>query len=884
MRLKYFFKILFLILPYFAFSQQTIIDINTKNLPLSEVISELEKKYNFLFSYKEADVQNINIEVSAEQKDINGFLKTVLKNTGLEHEIINGNYIILKKTNLPADNITNNSIQEKPLPLICGSVVDSFTQKPLSFASVYFKGTGKGNYSSENGSFNFRSNFSENDTLVVSYVGYDEKRFPVRYFTKNPCPRIQLNYFDFGEDFIVVTDYLTDGIDLADNGAATVMRPERIGALPGQVEPDVFSTIQFLPGINAPSGEASNMYVRGGAADQNLLLWEGIPIYHSAHFFGMISAFNPYIIDKIKVYRGGFGPEYGGRVSSVIDMESAGHDLKRNEFGAGLNFLNAYTHGKISFAKNKASIVYSLRRSISELWRSPTFDNIALRNQQNLLRVGFDFNNIPKDFVIDDNFYFLDGHVKASAKVSEKDNISAAFFHNNNDFDDKISNPGKKEDQIDVLDLKSNGASFTWEHRWKHNITSKLLGSSSIYDYDYTYEITNFANNSENPNKTGHKTNKVAEQQFHFSNILKTRKNHTLKFGYHFTHYDVDYLILHENRKRENPLANEQEQFKSNVDALYGEFSSSNKNKIGVDAGLRLSHYEQTDKTYLSPRLRLWYNLSDAFSVQANAGKYYQFISQLVEFKGDFLGFDTPIWVLNGNKDAPVLEATQYQLGFIFNKNAWVVDLQAYTKEIKGLSSLAIGFETDFRRPDLGRSSSKGLDVLVKKRWKNFRTWVSYSLGKTDYHFPKFFDEDFPAPFDIRHAFQWASQLTVGKFEFSLGMHVCSGSPYSIMTDIKINNGPSGNETFDPIYQAYNDHYLPAQHHLDASILYKIESKTNSKFRGVVGLSFFNIYERENIYNREYYIENPQNMPPRIEVNDKAGLGFTPNAVVRFEW
>ena len=873
--------IFFLFIYSVAFSQQASINLETDKMSLSEVIEYLEKNNGFLFSYKEDDIKNINISVEAKNEDINVFLKKILSDHFLEHEIISGNYIILKKS-------TNNNSEknENELPFFCGNIIDSLTKKPLPYASIYFKQSKKGNYSGEDGRFNFRSESSKNDTLVISYVGYGEKHFPANYFIKNNCPTIPLNYYEFNEDFIVITDYLTDGIDLADNGAATVLRPNRIGALPGQVEPDVFTTIQFLPGINSPNGEASGIYVRGGAADQNLILWEGIPIYHPAHFFGMISAFNPYIIDKVKVYRGGFGAEYGGRVSSVIEMESADYNLNKSNYGAGVNFLNFYTHGNIAFKKNKAAVVYSLRRSMSELWRSPTFNNIALRNQQNLLQVGFDINNIPKKFRINDEFYFLDGHLKTSFNLSVKDQISVAFFYNKNNFNNKVSDDKKMQDQVDKLDLISSGGSFSYNRKWSDILSSKLLASTSLYDFDYIYEITPFPMSNAR-SRIGQKLNKVAEQQIQFSNRLKLPNRHLIKFGYQFTNYDVDYHIKYEKGERNRPIADEKEHFNSYVNSIYAEFNSSPKNRMGVDIGLRLSRFQLRKENYLSPRFRFWYNLSGNIIFQANAGKYYQYVSQLVELRGDNFGFDTPIWVINGNKETPVLSATQYQVGLIYNKNSWVIDLQAYTKKTMGLTSLAIGFDVDPQRHGAGESDAKGVDVLVKKRWKNFRTWASYSLAETDYHFRTFTDEDFAAPFDIRHAFQWASQLSVGNFEFSLGFHYCSGSPYSFLNDYDRIPGQGMNEPDQaiPKYNAFNDRYLSAQHHLDASVLYRFKTENRpKKINGTVGLSFFNIYQQNNVYAREYFVETPNNDPWRINSNDKAGLGLTPNMVVRVAW
>ena len=889
MCIKKIFGVLFLCFFYFiALAQRGDLSINANNTPLDKIINELETEYNYLFSFKKEDVKNIQVSINVEKKDIHALLTALLQNTELEFEIVSGNYVIIKKRVLnDARGISPPSrYQFQNSHNFCGSVVDSLTQQSLAYASIHLKGVyGCGTYSSADGTFGFNCTLLENDTLVVSYVGYKDSKIPVKHFLNTPCPKIHLNYYDFGDDFIVVTDYLTDGIDLGDNGAATILRPNRIGALPGQAEPDIFTTIQFLPGINSSRGESSNFNVRGGAADQNLLLWEGIPIYHASHYFGMISAFNPYIIDKIKVYRGGFGPEYGGRVSSVIDMESAGSELKESSFGAGINFLNAYTHGQVAAPNNNLTFVYSVRRSISEIWRSPTFENISNRNLQGFVNIppaSPNGQNIPR---VSDAFDFFDSHFKLAAQVTPKDEISGSFFYATNDFDDKIINPNRQQEQLDILDLKSNGGSINWQHNWSEHFTSEILAVSTLYDYDYNYEI-NWTDNSPDPRRFGHKFNTLKEKHLNFSNTLTLNNNHRINFGYQFINYEVAYDINHQKGNR--TLENQKREFNSNTNALYAEYSSPLDQRTGVDVGARINHYEKRNKNYVSPRLRLWHNLSDDWRLQFNAGKHYQFVSQLVEFKGDIFGIETPIWVMANDKSVPVLDATQYQLGAIYHKNAWVVDLQVYVKETNGLTSLATGFDPSPRNFDIGTSSSRGVDLLVKKRWKDFRIWGSYSLCNTKFNFPTFRDiDDFPAPFDQRHVFNLASQLNIGDFQCSLGFSLASGTPYSVMNEIREEEDGQGDVLLLPVYANFNDQNLPLQHHLDASFLYNFKSKRNRKFKGVVGISFFNIYDQENLYSREYFIDNPPGgglNDVRISIDDQSGLGFTPNAVVRLEW
>ena len=203
----------------------------------------------------------------------------------------------------------------------------------------------------------------------------------------------------------------------------------------------------------------------------------------------------------------------------------------------------------------------------------------------------------------------------------------------------------------------------------------------------------------------------------------------------------------------------------SHLQVLYASFNSAQEKPLGISVGLRWNHFQQTSKGYLEPRLRLWYNLSKTISLHANVGKYHQFVSQLLEFRGQRAGIETPIWVLAGEEKVPVLSATQYQVGMVYHAGGWVVDVQGYRKTIDCLTSLASGFELAPREKyKLGTSSVRGIDILIKKRWNAYRTWISYSISKVDYHFDTFFDTEFPAPYDQRHNLNWTSPFEGGRF------------------------------------------------------------------------------------------------------------------------
>ncbi len=878
------FTIIFCLFSFSLFSQQTLVKVDKNEATLEQVIQILEADYGYHFSYKVDDINKVIVRPSAQESTIFVFLSTILEPTNLEFEIVQSNFIILKKK-IETENSSNILNENKDnRRLLCGKVIDGEMKEPLAYANVYFQKSNVGTTSKLDGTFQLLADFEDNDTIIISYVGFPTIKIEAFKLLKKPCRNLTFKNYQFPDDLIVVTDYLTDGVSTQDNGSFTQLQPSKIKALPGQAEPDLLRTIQFLPGISSPDGSASSISIRGGTPDQNLILWEDIPIYHSAHYFGNLSAFNPYIIDRAKIFRGGFNSEYGGRISGVIDLKT--EDLQKydeSKLGIGVNFIDANANGKVLFLKNKAAITFSVRRSISEIWRSPTFENFSQRVHRGILFQTPTNAPASEEIDINDQFHFFDSNVKVSFQVSQKDKISIAGFYGENDFQSILKNDMRNQIQSDSLFLENSGLSFSWNRNWNQKFSSKLSTLISDYHYDYDYSLESI--NAGPKDKFGVKKSMINEKQIHFSNLYKTKNEHYIKFGYQLINYDVAFQVTRQNR--DNPQTNQNKVYQSNVHIGYVSFNTSKEKKLGFDLGLRGSFLESESQTFFEPRLKVWYKINDHFGLNFNTGKYYQFLSQLEQIEGDRASIETPVWVLSGEKEVPILDATQFQLGFVFHRKDWLIDVQSYLKNVNGLTSLATGFDEDLTgKFHLGNAKIRGLDILVKKRWGNYSSWISYSFNKVEHQFDTFFDREFNASNEQPHNFHWVNMWAHKKFEFSLGWKIASGTPYSLKDNylIRIEQGMMGpRESIRPVINEYNGERLPARHQLDASILYNFYPRKQGNWKGKIGLSLFNIYNQTNTYKRGFFMDIRPNIPPQLEYTDQLELGFTPNFVLRFE-
>ena len=286
MRTKYFIWIALLFLPLAASSQEeAAFAIQFDEVLISEVLEDLEAKFDVRFSYKDALLTNKKISLHEENQTLTEVLDKISSITSLGFEYIDDRYIYV-------------------------------------------------------------------------YLG-------------NPSlDEIQLL------ENVIVTSYLTSGISKTKNGNFT-LRPLELEVLAGLTEADILESLQQLPSVISPNETATGFIVRGGRADQNRILWDGINIYHKGHLFGMISAFNPNSVEKVSFSNKGTHPRYGERISSVIAISSKKEIDNEFAAGVGVNGISADAYLQVPLIKDKLSFHAAIRRSYDEVYESFTFNKLA---------------------------------------------------------------------------------------------------------------------------------------------------------------------------------------------------------------------------------------------------------------------------------------------------------------------------------------------------------------------------------------------------------------------------------------------------------------------------------------------------------------------------
>jgi len=719
------------------------------------------------------------------------------------------------------------------------------------------------------------------DELLLSLkeqTNLDYKKISDRYYLVKKEGKIDLGKLQELEE-VLISEYPTLGIKKERDGSITLL-PEKLGILPGLTEPDVLQSLQILPGVQSPDETASGLFIRGATPDQNLVLWDGIKMYYSGHFFGLLSAFNPYITKEISLSKNGARARYGNAISGVVDITSTLEIPKETQGGFGLNLINADAYLKTPITKD-IGVIISARRAFTDVYKSVTFNNFSERVFQNITTFTDNSPDVTDIMTSrDDTFYFGDYTAKIIANLSAKDKVTFSTLYSKNFLDYNFSAEDNIETSKDVLDIKNEGGSLTWNRKVNENFSLNSQTYFSNFKLDYSGEKTFFDLIEE-----GVKRNDVKEAGFSFEADYSFNKSNKLFMGYQFSSTQVDYFQFSLSEIFGFTVTT-QDSDHNNTHALFSEYQYNTK-KLKLTAGLRVNNYSNVDKTYVEPRLRSEVQLDDNFSFKAAFETRTQPISQLIEFQSRQLGFaiENELWVVADNGFFPVQRSQQYSAGMLFNKNDWGIDIEGYYRDISGLTTLARGLEniSDFFQE--GKSDVFGVDVLIKKRINNYRTWMGYSYLNN-----KILVDDFnnniavPGDFDVTHNITWSHAYKWKSLEFSLGWNFRTGTPYNPLNAIQTDT----DGFIDFLFGDTNSERLPNYHRLDFSSTYKFKFSKNGKLRGKLGLSLLNIYNKKNILRRQFGIGDPldDSDRPNYEIRqiDNVSLGLTPNLLFRVDF
>jgi outer membrane cobalamin receptor len=676
------------------------------------------------------------------------------------------------------------------------------------------------------------------------------------------------------DEVVIVTEYVTAGFDQNKLNKAITLQPNKLNVLAGLTEPDILQSLQRIPGITSPTESASLLHIRGGTPDQNLVLFDGITMYHGGHFFGMISPFNPYITERVDVFKSGASTKYGSRVAGIIDMQSFNEVPDEFSGGIGTTTINADAFAKVPIIKDTLGIIVSGRRSLTDVWDSFTFQSLSDRVYQHTKIEEIDNIRIEEELnVLENRFYFTDffGKMIYQPNQNHKLSVSALWIDNNLNHE---SENDERNGSADKLTQQNNGVSFQWSGSYGSSWDSDVKIHYSKYDLENSFRDFRAGIDFESYRKENIIKDFGGIAQVSYS----PKKEHKFTLGYDFSNYKVNYDIIEIGT---DFSTNEIVRSEQTVHSAFTEYRYTDDNWF-VRAGLRGNYFSDFQDFYLEPRLYGEYAFDEFWKAKASAELRNQGISQLLTFEFNELGLSNEIWALADQDDVPILSNRQVTTGFEFAKNGWKIDVEGYYKRIKGLTSFTRGFRAvnqitaDYIS---GTSTIYGVDVLIKKRIKKTSFWLGYSLSQNDFRFPNLQEASFFGNFDQRHILSLSSTFNYKNFEFAFGWQYATGKPFTQASSIIEFTEPDGSVDYEIIYEDQNNRRLPAYHRLDASVLYDfyLHKEKSTKMR--LGISVLNLYNRENEIDKLFRIEGDTTQ--QLAEQTDIGLGTTINMVFR---
>ncbi|MEM7087799.1 MAG: TonB-dependent receptor plug domain-containing protein [Bacteroidota bacterium] len=692
---------------------------------------------------------------------------------------------------------------------------------------------------------------------INSITGLLFQRIDDRYiYVRSESPSLEATQM---LDDVIVTGYLTSGISKTKNGSFN-LSPLELEVLPGLTEADILESLQQLPGVISPNETATGLIVRGGRADQNRILWDGINIYHKGHLFGMISAFNPNSVEKVSFSNKGTHPRYGERISSVISITSKKEINDLFSAGVGVNGISADAHVQVPLIADKLSLYGAVRRSYDEVYESFTFNKLADKV--------FQSTKIRNAENSQNEFYFLDYNLQLNYKFDGKNRLYFSTIQIDNALDYLVTDKERNSSFNDILDIQNEGYSGLWEILWSDKVTQQTQVSLSKYKFDYTFvEQDSLAQTSD-----FRKRNVILDSGITSEVSMETKDNNELTFGYQYSLKDVSFAFL---EMAELSFILDSDRTVERTHALFSNFSYRNPRIFDFNAGVRATYFHGLEAVRLEPRIFIYKNIAKNLKLQVSAEIKNQIISEIDETVFSDLSLENKLWRLADGKTFPIINSKQLSMGLIYTENGWSLDTDYYYKKINGITALSLGFlnplDSQFH---IGEQRVLGADLYIKKDFHFFNTWCSYSFNRVENRYDGLNNEAyFTSSNNIKHAFTASAAYKKKGFQVALGWNWRSGKPF---TEALMNTDGT------LFFQKINTERLPGYHRLDLSTTYDFHFSEENKLKGKIGFSIRNVYDQNNQLSREYSGNNNLNDP--VSVVDKFSLGFTPNFLVRVYW
>jgi len=747
---------------------------------------------------------------------------------------------------------------------LSGIIRDQKTGETLIGATITLKGTNTYNVLSNGYGF-YSITVPENDyILLCTFSGYQTDTFHFS-LTADLVKNILLPPQATRLDEVVVTSRKND-ITHSLPGMQKISMNE-IKSVPVLFgEKDILKTIQLLPGIKSAGEGSSGFFVRGGGADQNLILLDEATVYNASHLLGFFSTFNSDAIKDVTVYKGDMPAQYGGRLSSLLDVKMNDGNEKEYTVSGGIGLISSRINVEGPIIKNKGSFVVSARRTYADLF----------------LKISHD-SDVNKSVL-----YFYDLNAKANYQLNNNNRLYLSGY-----FGKDVLGYGHQ------FGIRWGNSTATL--RWNHIFNNKIFSNTSFIfsNYDYNISINQTNNNVGILSKIKDLTLKE-DLQYYAGNKNK------INLGFKITrHVFTPGNIKTSETSSYNSLILPDKYAVDGAAYISDEWTLNDKLKI--NSGLRLSSFSMTGPgdfytydpngniktiqtypkgkivaSYLNPepRFAVTYQLNKQSSVKASYSRNVQNLHLLSNSTGSN---PTDLWIPSSNNVKPEI-ADQVSAGYYRNlrNNQYAFSAEIYFKNLQNQidyknGAILVANQLVESQLVFGKGRAYGLELYLKKNYGKLTGWVSYTLSRTERKIDGVNNNSwYPATQDQTH-----NLSIVGIYQLNEKWTLSSDFVFFTGNAVTWPSGKydiNGRRVF--YYTERNGYRMPATHRLDISAT--LQGKKTKKFEGSWTFSLYNVYGRQNPYFVQFQ-DNPAN-PQKTQAIQYSLFRWVPSVTYNFKF
>lgn len=862
------FQILQIFCVHQLFAQQTG-EVNAKlsfnKQVAADIFKTIEQQLGITFNYSNEAITQERFSFSAEgstEKIVDKVCSIIQRQcTFLESDII-------------AVGLEPTAKTVRPISLR-GLIFDELN-KSLPYAYLSIPSLGINSISDINGKFEIKAFVSSSDSLIVEHLGFRVKEILVSQFTRSEDPvKIVLAPEDHILNEIVIV-----GNDQNVSSEVEVLTPSDDYLPSSSIDKDVFQIAQSASGVYLPSESISDLLIRGGSPDHIQYKWNGIQVFQNSHFYGKISSINPFMVDKVKITKNGYGSDNSGQISGSINFTNE-EATKKNELFAHLNLLYANIGTNLSLLEDKLTLKLSTRRSHPDSWPTPIYSNYVDQI--------FQFGKLPdQDYYIElfevDEFIirnsdvdFDDTNITANLKVNDQHQLSGSFVSINNNFDRTAYNTFTDTTELDNLHQSNSGWNLSSKHRWNKHLLTNISFSQS----EYTYNYSSFLDSRDPQSITRTQQNTLEQSQFRIDQSY-IHKWFLAKVGFQRDNWNVYVFDTDLSIADMDPYTLLRGQGSEN--SIYGNLNFTPWDKVKLNIGMRWSYYDRSlnDRIFKEPRIHASYIATDKLRFHAHFGKFHQQLNRRNFFTP--LQADNGFWYISNEKVNQdfiyTIESAQASLGTTYSVGPFHFGLSLYEKDIFNIWTSVLDFsveENPYRFADIEIS---GIELEGKYRKNNYTGSINYDYIQEQI-FIHDIDININSPFSQPHRLSVNQSLNFKKLSLSAQWRYATGRPFSVPTSISTEIDDEGEEFYIVNFPELLSDQVDDYHSLDLGVRYNMTVGSSNNQTLAVGLQVTNIYNRKNILKNQYFIDYKTD-PFQLGLLEKSGLPITYNLSVEY--